>query len=308
MGSDVVTYWLDNAARQPLLSHGEELHLGAMVRRWQDHPGGPDKAPAAVQRRGRRARDRIVTANLRLVSHIAARLRRNGCGAMLSMEDVLQAGAIGLQRAAERFDPARGYKFSTFAYWWIRQTVSREAEASSLTIRLPARLAGDVMRLERTRYQLAQELGRMPGVNELAAAVGMDPQELLTYEKRGRGCKSLDSTLIDSNNADCLGDLLSAPVEEPDPLLEELRERLAQLDPQSYRIIARRWFTHSRFAIRDIAAQEGIESRQVLRILSDSLAALCREVQGSLPLADDATMGAVPTIPADARAAEPVSR
>jgi len=130
-----VDRWLDNAGRQPLLTPAGEVHLGALVRVWQDWPGGPAEAPPAVTRRGLRARDRLVASNLRLVAMVCDRYR---LPVTIPMEDALQSGTIGLCRAAEKFDPARGYKFSTYAFLWVRQAVTGEVDAMASTIRLPA--------------------------------------------------------------------------------------------------------------------------------------------------------------------------
>jgi len=135
-----VRQWLDGAARIPLLTAAEELHLGAIVRRWQDHPEGPGTAPTNVQRRGLRARNRIVEANLRLVHLVATRYKGRA-----DMADMLQSGAIGLTRAAEKFDPERGYKFSTYAYFWIRQAIQR-GESDEFTISIPYLI------IEKTRF------------------------------------------------------------------------------------------------------------------------------------------------------------
>jgi len=134
--TDAVGAWLAAAGRQPLLTTAEEVHLGAAIRRWQDHPDGPDLAPAPVRRRGLRARDRMVEANLRLVVSVANKYRGKISARRQCIADAYQEGAIGLQRGAEKFDPARGYKFSTYAYWWIRQSVTRFADQLDL-IRLP---------------------------------------------------------------------------------------------------------------------------------------------------------------------------
>ena len=125
---------MNGAGRVPLLTADEELHLGTLVRTWQDHP---DPCPAAVRRRGLRARERMVTANLRLVVSVARRF--NGHRKLGSMEfaDLLQEGTIGLSRGVEKFDPTRGYKFSTYAYWWIRQAITRSIHEKSRMIRLP---------------------------------------------------------------------------------------------------------------------------------------------------------------------------
>ncbi len=104
------------------------------MRRWLDWPPSPDAAPPAVRRRGLRARNRMVTANLRLVAMVVNRIPRPR---HVALDDALQAGSIGLVRAAEKFDPARGYKFSTYAYLWIRQSLTFEIDHSG-TIRIPA--------------------------------------------------------------------------------------------------------------------------------------------------------------------------
>lgn len=134
--ADSVGAWLAAAGRLPMLTPAEEVHLGAMIRRWQDWPDGPDAAPAPVRRRGLKARDRMVSANLRLVVSVAGKYRQRITARHQCLTDALQEGAIGLQRGAEKFDAARGYKFSTYAYWWIRQALQRWLDSVDL-IRLP---------------------------------------------------------------------------------------------------------------------------------------------------------------------------
>lgn len=146
--------WLENAGRQPLLTPAGELHLGALVREWQDWADGPSEAPPAVQRRGLRARDRLVASNLRLVAMVVDRYR---LPAAITLEDALQAGTVGLIRAAEKFDPARGYRFSTYSYLWIRQGITCEVDAMASTIRLPAPV-GAAMRGTRYGQTSAQQL------------------------------------------------------------------------------------------------------------------------------------------------------
>lgn len=119
-----MTDWLNAAGSRPLLTPTQEINLGRQIRAWQDFEGGPDAAPAPIRRRGLRARNCMVEANLRLCPHIERRTRRGG-----EQIDRLQAGATGLIRAAEKFDPERGYKFSTYAYLWVRQKIERVVEA-----------------------------------------------------------------------------------------------------------------------------------------------------------------------------------
>ncbi len=137
---------LEGAGRVPLLTAAEELHLGSMVREWQDWPGGPDQSPAGVRRRGLRARDRMASANLRLVVAVARKfspaVQRRG----LRLEDGLQEGVIGLLRGVEKFDPQAGYKFSTYGYWWIRQAIGRWLHSSAV-IRLPLKVSEQLGRL-----------------------------------------------------------------------------------------------------------------------------------------------------------------
>ena len=148
---DMALFWLSQAGRQPLLTAAEEIHLGSLIRAWQDWEPSAADAPLSVRRRGLRARDRMVGANLRLVAHIAGR-SRGRLGVVVAdadLPDLFQAGAIGLQRGAELFDPARGYKFSTYAYWWIRQGISRWADSHGRTIRVPTTHSSTAAKLGR---------------------------------------------------------------------------------------------------------------------------------------------------------------
>ena len=128
-----------------------------MVRRWQDHPDGPEDAPADIRRRGLKARDRMVTANLRLVGHVV--LKRGGCAAV---EDRLQAGAIGLIRAAEKFDPERGYKFSTYAYWWIMQSIQPQNDFARYVVSIPGNVTGYLVGWKSDRVsQVVKDAGEL---------------------------------------------------------------------------------------------------------------------------------------------------
>lgn len=239
--TDAVGYWLQAAGRQPLLTAAEEVHLGQLVRAWQDHPAGPSQAPGVVQRRGRRARDRIVAANLRLVAHVVRILRPNlRLITDADIPDLLQAGALGLVRGAERFDPARGYKFSTFGYWWIRQGINRWCDTSSRTIRPPSTHAGKLARLARLSLRLSQQLGRQVTRAELAAELGMKLEDLNLVLLADLPCRSLDA-LCDAENPSALVDLLPAEAPGGDEQVEELRRRLATLDQQTAQLVADYW-------------------------------------------------------------------
>jgi len=143
MASDAVSAWLAAAGRVPLLTPAQEISLGAAVRAWMD---APDPS-AAVRRRGLRARDRMVAANLRLVVSVAKRYATSASRVGLGFEDLLQIGAVGLVRGVELFDPAKGYKLSTYAYWWIRQGLQR-AVASGGVIKIPTNVNDQLRRLQ----------------------------------------------------------------------------------------------------------------------------------------------------------------
>jgi RNA polymerase primary sigma factor len=196
---------MNTAGRYPLLTAAEELHLGAMVQEWQRWEGGPDLAPAGVRRRGLRARDRMVAANLRLVVSVARKYGRLAASRGLPQEDSLQEGVIGLMRAVEKFDPTRGYKFSTYAFWWIRQSVARWAHTGGI-VRVPQNVAEKLLKLTpseiaerpaRERAQLEAALaavrvgwldapadgaGEACALAELIAADGVDQLEALGAE------------------------------------------------------------------------------------------------------------------------------
>jgi len=187
--TDVVGHWLAAAGRQPLLTTAEEVHLGAAIRRWQDHPDGPDLAPAPVRRRGLRARDRMVAANLRLVVAVAGKYRARVTARRQCLSDALQEGTIGLQRGAEKFDPARGYKFSTYAYWWIRQAIQRWIDQQNL-IRVPVNVNEQLRSAE---ADLSDP--------RLAAAVA------------ARRLSSIDLPIGEGSNT--VADMVAAPAEDP---------------------------------------------------------------------------------------------
>lgn len=283
--SDMIAHWLEQAGRQPLLTAAETVHLGRLVRRWQDWEPSPTDAPPAVQRRGRRARDRMVSANLRLVAHIARRAR-HGLGILVpdsELPDLLQAGAIGLMRGAERFDPARGYKASTYLYWWIRQGISRWADTSTRTIRLPSTHAPTMNRLGRLTLAMADQLGRQPTRAELAVELEMTVADLDHLLLIGAGCQSLDASLPGrcSDEPSTLGDLQAAPSEPDDPLRDQLLAAIAALDDRSRRLICGRYgIGEPQTAPMVLAVREGISVhrlRNLLRIAESRLRRLGAE-------------------------------
>lgn len=286
MSQDAVAHWLNTAGRHPLLTAAEEVHLGTMIRAWQDHPAGPAMAPAAVQRRGRRALDRMVAGNLRLVASIA-RIMRPALGCQVrdaDVADLLQAGAMGLIRGAERFDPARGYKFSTFAYWWIRQGISRWCDSSSRAIRLPAQHAARLARIGKLSGKLAQQLGHTPTREDLAAALCMSMADLDLILQVGAPCASLNAQVSRADDPSYLGDFLATPAEPDDPQLDELRARVAALPEDWRRVVVAHWGLDGRppQKLMALAAAEGLTISQLKERLRRASAQLRRAPPGKL--------------------------
>jgi RNA polymerase primary sigma factor len=187
--SDALGDYLNSISRVPLLTIEEELHLGRLVREWQDH----ENATAAVARRGKRALDRIVSANLRLVVSVVTRYRRRFAHLAIEPIDLVQAGNIGLIRAVEKFDPKRGYRFSTFAYWWIRQAVSRHIQEVHPTVRVPVALVNLMSRIE----GLCDNDGKPLAVAELSRRLEESPRriELALSIRQLNSLVSLDQSL-----------------------------------------------------------------------------------------------------------------
>ena len=212
---DPIRAYLQRIGGVALLTAAEEVELakrievGVYAARRLDHPD--DDLGAAVARRdlrrlvrdGDRARTRLVEANLRLVVSVARRYAGRG----MAFLDLVQEGNIGLIRAVEKFDYAKGYKFSTYATWWIRQAISRAMADKRRLIRLPAHVAEAVARLERRRRDLHVQLGREPEAADLAADLGMTPEQVLELQRLARDPVSLDDP-VGADGKATIGDLI----------------------------------------------------------------------------------------------------
>ena len=255
--TDSARQWVEAAQRVPLLTPAEELHQAALVQAWQQHPDGPDGAPPAVKRRGLRARNRIVSANLRLVAKFAQSRQHSG-----PLVDRFQNGTLGLVRAAELFDPARGYRFSTFAYWWLRAEIGR-GEFSEPSIKLPSNV-----------------FAALRGQRD-----GDCPAHLLADGRAASSVRSLDYIIPGCDSELTLGDTLAAPpADEDDPDADELQERMAALDPLEQRLVEGRWGLRADpVTLRQLAAQEAISMREVKAILGQALSKLRREAPPPAP-------------------------
>ena len=145
------------------------LELARLIQRWQHHPGGPDQAPRAIRKRGQRARDQLVRHNLALVAFSWRQHHSQLSADDPATADALQEGALNLLRAAEKFDPARGYRFSTYASFWIHRGLRRSCERDRRNIAFPRDQAALVLKAQRLNEEVLQCRGRQPSLRWLAA-------------------------------------------------------------------------------------------------------------------------------------------
>ncbi|MGD1937382.1 MAG: RNA polymerase sigma factor RpoD [Cyanophyceae cyanobacterium] len=220
----------------------EELDRAPTDQEWAD---AMEMKLSAFRRRlhgGRRAKDKMVQSNLRLVVSIAKKYMNRG----LSFQDLIQEGSLGLIRAAEKFDHEKGYKFSTYATWWIRQAITRAIADQSRTIRLPVHLYETISRIKKTTKLLSQEMGRKPTEEEIATRMEMTIEKLRFIAKSAQLPISLE-TPIGKEEDSRLGDFIESDGETPEDqvakslLREDLESVLDTLSPRERDVLRLRY-------------------------------------------------------------------
>ena len=256
---DSIRAYLDGIGKHRLVTAGEEVELAKAIEAglYAAHLLDNDPAMAAdsatrhdlevIARDGKRAKDALMKANLRLVVSIAKRYNSRG----VSLLDLIQEGNVGLIRAVEKFDYSKGFKFSTYATWWIRQAITRAMADQARTIRIPAHTVEQINKLSRVRRELTATYGREPQYTEIAQAMDVEPYrvlELLSYDKDPI---SLDQSVGDDGNTP-LSDILPCTVEDHPAaegsylqLRSEIARVLAELPPREQGVL------RSRFGLED---------------------------------------------------------
>jgi RNA polymerase primary sigma factor len=250
--SDPISWYLATIGREPLLTPAEEIELGNQVQAMMqllEADGGnssqdQNSHDKKILRIGQRAKQRMMKANLRLVVSVAKKYQGKG----LELLDLIQEGSLGLERAVEKFDPTRGYKFSTYAFWWIRQSMTRAIACQSRTIRLPVHLSERLSAVRKVSLDLAHKLGAMPSRREIAEALEMPLDELDGLLRQALTTSSLDAPVNGDEGRSFLGDLIAdGNSEEPLDRVErgihqeQLGRWLQHLSEQEHQVLRLRF-------------------------------------------------------------------
>ena len=262
---DLVRSYLRDIGRVPLLSHEQEITLGRQVQDLMvlenielelesDLGEKPDiiqfaeragLSPIKLKKKlksGRRAKERMVAANLRLVVSVAKKYTKRN----MELLDLIQEGTIGLVRGVEKFDPTRGYKFSTYAYWWIRQGITRAIAEKSRSIRLPIHITEMLNKLKKGQRELSQELSRTPTIKELSDYVELPESDVKDLMSKAGQPVSLETKIGDGEDTILL-DLLSNDIDMPSEQIEsdcmkgDLETLLEQLPELQNRVLRMRY-------------------------------------------------------------------
>jgi len=301
MGDSVHTY-LKSIGRTSLLTAEQEVDLAKRIEAglFAEHKLDTDQTLSPEYRRdmemvaedGRRAKAHMLEANLRLVVSVAKKYSDRG----LSLLDVVQEGNLGLIRAVEKFDYTKGYKFSTYAMWWIRQAIQRGFADSARTIRLPVHVLEMLSKLSRVERDMHQRLGREPTPEELAVELDRTPDQIEELLRTSRQPISLDST-IGEDGETSIGDLIE-DVDAPEAselvdrqlMAEQLRSALDALTPREATIMAMRFglYDGNPHTLDEIGRALGLTRERIRQLEKQSLSKL-RHPSRAQPLLDFAS-------------------
>jgi RNA polymerase primary sigma factor len=285
---DTISLYFSETGHEALLTREQEVELAKQLERGRDARRQLDRNGHNRQERtqlrhwiteGEEARAHLIKANTRLVVSIAKRYRGLG----LSFLDLIQAGNLGLIRAADRFDYRRGYKFGTYATWWIRQAVTRAVSQHGRTIRIPVHMVDQIRKLIRTAQRMEQDLGRQPTPEEISERTGLEPDRIRWMLRVSMRPISLEKPVNDEEAASEFGDFIEdedvpSPADwaEHNELRQELERMLTTLTPREARVLRLRFGLEGDhpYTLKEIGEKLGVTRERVRQIQQQALGRL----------------------------------